>query len=196
MGLGELLDRVRGLYVTALIGEAEARRGPDVSIQCESALCDENGAVVCEGVLGLPLRVDLAVLAGGEAETHRFRSDRLLSFAPITFAWEGLCVRLGPFRWDCLDFRIPAPAREDWSPLVGWFWRWFDAETEGQGGTLGVVHFLSDPEPDGNVVRFQADLGSAPVEAFEELLDAVAALGVSEVLIGNLTDSEGESCGS
>ena len=50
---------------------------------------------------------------------------------------------------------------------------------------LYVVHFLSDPEALAqDRVRFTVDLGTAPVDAFEELLDAVDALAAGAVRIG------------
>jgi hypothetical protein len=156
--------------------------------------------VACEGALGLPLRVDLVTISGGEVGAQfRIDSGRMITFAPFSFEWEGrLRVRLMAFTWDCLNFRV-VPAREDWGPLVTWFREWFDKEGEGEAGTLGVVHFLSDPEAETDgTVRFQADLGTAPVGAFEGLLDAVAALGVAEVVVGGRGDEdsqeEGVSC--
>jgi hypothetical protein len=38
---------------------------------------------------------------------------------------------------------------------------------------MGAVHFASDPELSDGAVTFAADLGTAPVEAFEDLLDAL-----------------------
>ena len=48
----------------------------------------------------------------------------------------------------------------------------------------GAVHFLSDPEVTNRTIKLEADLGSAPVEAFEELLDACVLAGATNVLIG------------
>jgi hypothetical protein len=119
-------------------------------------------------------------------------SDRLLTFEPIRFAWSGeLTVTLGPFQWDNLTVRIPAaegPA--DYGPLVDWFREWFREDEDGAGELLGVVHFLSDPEAAEGEVRLTADLGSAPVEAFEGLLDAVAALGVAKAVLGQAVEAE------
>ena len=46
------------------------------------------------------------------------------------------------------------------------------------------MHFLSDPEISDGAVTFSVDLGTAPMEAFEELLDAVEALGATLCEIG------------
>ena len=84
-----------------------------------------------------------------------------------------------------MAFRIPKRRGTDWQPLKEWFWHWFQQEEDGgEDSLLGAVHFLSDPEVSGKMVVFEADLGSAPVEAFEELLDAVASLSVKQCEIG------------
>src|SRR5262249_32000073 len=76
----------------------------------------------------------------------------------------------------------------DWSPLCTWFERWFDVEDTRQpddDGLNGVIHFLSDPEYKGAATVFQVDFGSAPEEAFEELLDALRDSGATKIEIGN-----------
>jgi hypothetical protein len=46
-------------------------------------------------------------------------------------------------------------------------------------------HFISDPEQNGTRQRYYIDLGTAPVEAFEELLDACIRGGAMEVIVGS-----------
>lgn len=68
-----------------------------------------------------------------------------------------------------------------------WFDRWFDGEDTRQPdehGLCGVIHFLADPEHEGNATILQVDFGSAPEEAFEELLDALRDSGVTKIEIG------------
>ena len=48
----------------------------------------------------------------------------------------------------------------------------------------GVVHFMSDPESQGDCYLVTFDLGSAPVETFETLLDAFISVGAKSVEIG------------
>jgi hypothetical protein len=188
VGVGELLDRIREHYVTQFTAAAKKlgrRRG--VQVASEVVLCNEDGEAVGEGSLGLPMRLDLVAVKGGVAtESVSVDSDRMPTFPPIRFAWSsGLTVTLCPFPWDNLTARIPAAAgTSGYGPLVGWFREWFREDEDGAGEPIGVIHFLSDPETVGGEVRFTADLGSAPVEAFEGLLDALAALGAAEVVIG------------
>lgn len=165
----------------------QLRRRSGALVLSEAVLRSQGRNAIVEGVLGLPVRLDLVSVAeGAEPRCLSVNSERLLTFDPVSFVWsEGLRVALGPFQWDSLTVRIPAPVGPvDWKPLVAWFREWFREEEDGAGEPLGVVHFLSDPDVVGGAVRFTADLGSAPVEAFEGLLDAFVALGVPEVTIG------------
>jgi hypothetical protein len=90
-----------------------------------------------------------------------------------------------PFQWECLVIKLVGPVDVvDWEPLAQWFLRWFREDDDGDGrSALGVVHFLSDPLTVDGATTLTADLGSSPVEAFEDLLDAIAALGVSGVVL-------------
>ena len=47
-----------------------------------------------------------------------------------------------------------------------------------------AVHFLSDPEISDGAVTFAVDLGTAPVETFEGLLDALEMTGAKRCDIG------------
>jgi hypothetical protein len=188
MGMGELLDRIRDQYLgqfTAAVKKLRRRRGVDV--RSEVVLVGADGKPVGEGKLLLPLRLDLVVVSNGEV-TGKWSvdSDRRLQFEPITFAWgDKLRVTLRPFPWDALTIRFPKPrGRSTWRPLARWFREWFREDEDGTGEPLGVVHFLSDPEVADGRVRFTTDLGTAPVETFEGLLDAVAELGVGSVTVG------------
>lgn len=192
MGVSELLDRIRDLYVTPFAAAVEklARR-PGVRVLSEAVLVNDAGEPVGAGPLGLPVRLDLVALKDDQV-TDRVAvdSDRLLRFQPARFDWsDGLTVLLRPFWWDSLTVTFQGEVGSvDYGPLVAWYREWFGEDGEGGGELLGVVHSLSDPEAVDGEVRFTIDLGSAPVEAFEGLLDAVAALGVAEVALGEADD--------
>jgi hypothetical protein len=192
MGLGELLDQVRQYYLDRLIAAAEKRLSRKTTVILEPVLRSSSGEAVAAGELQLPLRKDLAVLQNGEVkELLTIETKGMLAFEPITFGWgDRLQVVLGPFQWQQMTFRLPQRKRTDWQPLKEWFRHWFQEEEDGgEDSLLGVVHFLSDPGVSGKDVAFEVDLGSAPVEAFEELLDAVAALGVRQCEIGQVGEN-------
>jgi len=180
MQLGELLDRIRDYYLQRL--RVELREAP--SPIAEPAFRKKDGSLAREGPLSLPLRGDLYA----HGEMIAVDTEKMLSFDALQFHWtEALKVDLEPFKWNELTLQLSGVGScVDWAPLVDWFEKWFDGDDQrepGPDGLCGVVHFLSDPEIEDDAIRFAIDLGSAPVEAFEELLDAVDALGAPRVRI-------------
>lgn len=63
-----------------------------------------------------------------------------------------------------------------------WF---FEHDSAPREGLLEVIHFLSDPTWEGSSVSFEADMGSAPIDVFEDLLDALAGLHIKQVEFGS-----------
>jgi hypothetical protein len=188
VGVGEFVDRVRGLYagrIESAAAEVGERQG--VRVLSEVALRGADGSAVREGVLGLPVRLDLVVVSSDDStESVSVESGGILQFNPLRFVWpNGLKVAMHPFQWECLVIKLVGPVDVvDWEPLAQWFLRWFREDDDGDGrSALGVVHFLSDPLTVDGATTLTADLGSSPVEAFEDLLDAIAALGVSGVVL-------------
>jgi hypothetical protein len=189
MTVGQLLDDIRERYLTQFRRSISEVQEAGMEAWVEPAYCDEDAALAREGELGLPLRLDLVGVADGEAQERvRVDSDSMLSFEPIDFEWRGLPTRLAPFHWDSCHVRVtgvPKPA--DWSHLHDWFDHWFDSEDTRQpdsDGLCGVIHFLSDPKRKGAATVFEVDFGSAPVEAFEEFLDALRDSGATKIEIG------------
>ena len=83
--------------------------------------------------------------------------------------------------------QVPVPETTRWQPLQHWFWHWFKENAgEHNEALAGAVHFLSDPEVSDGAVTFAVDLGTAPVEAFEDLLDALETMGARRCEIGHL----------
>ena len=187
MGIGELLDRIHGRYIAQFEGKLGAHKTPGARVLSEVALVSKDGVVVREGTLNLPIRIDLVVMTDGNAPARlSVDSDVILSFEPIKFRWEDeLQVEVHPFHWDSLRLLVGNLAGvSNWSPLTDWFMKWFREDEDGAGELLGLVHFLSDPKNVEDSVEFKIDLGSAPVEAFEGLLDALVALGATHARFG------------
>jgi hypothetical protein len=191
MTLGDLLDSIRGRYLTQFRDSIAEISSAGRRAIVEPALRDECGTLVGEGALRLPLRGDVFVVDDGQpAESCRVDSESVLLFEPIRLVWGNVVqVRVTPFPWDGCDVRvIGIPSSTDWARLRDWFDKWFDAEDTrqaGEQGLSGVIHFLSDPEHDGSAATFQVDFGSAPVEAFEGLMDALRESGATGIEIGN-----------
>lgn len=68
--------------------------------------------------------------------------------------------------------------------LIDWFNDWFDGDDENEPDKVGlqqVVHFMSDPQVLAGGVKATMDLGSALVEALENLLFALSDAGADRV---------------
>ena len=72
--------------------------------------------------------------------------------------------------------------------MAEWFRRWFD-EAEERAPTNefpgGVVHSITGPAEEGDHWVVTVDLGSVRLRAFEELIDAVAAMNRARLVIGH-----------
>jgi hypothetical protein len=186
MNVGALLDQIRELYVSQFLAAvSDAQSDPDATVIAEGDLVDEEGNLVTEGLLDVGVRTDIVVVSTKGTRSIRVDSTRIISFSPVDFQWAaGLSVRLYPFHWDNCElniFRMLVSAGAH--PLAEWFRHWSEPRTIGEG-ILGVPHFISDPEQNGTRQRYYVDLGTAPVEAFEELLDACLRGGATEVVVG------------
>jgi hypothetical protein len=130
----------------------------------------------------------MAVIQDGGVKTLSINTEGMLSFEPISFMWgAGLKVRLSPFRWQAMRLQMLLPETTRWQPLQQWFWRWFKEDAgEHSEALAAAVHFLSDPEVSDGAVTFAVDLGTAPVEAFEDLRDALEMMGAKHCDVGQL----------
>lgn len=191
--LGQLLDEIRDYYVNRFIDAINEQSLADgVTLTHEPAFCDSNGDVVIEGELEVPSRVDLLVISDGAvSDSILIDTDGILSFEPIAFDWpeNDLNVDLHPFQWNWMQVRIfGLKTNTDWAPIRDWFIGWFQENDPADGELLGGVHWLSDPEYGDEYSQLSIDLGTAPVESFEELLDAIGQMGATRVQIGQFEE--------
>lgn len=183
MTVGQIIDAVRANYLRQFAAAVAEQCSVAGRVLTEVAIRDKSGAPVGEGTLQLPMRLDIVPLSGGRpGPAVSVGSESKIVFAPAKFRWgEQLRVTLMPFWWDSAHVSVSVT---DWEPLQHWFIHWFSPDDDGDGQPLGVVHFLSDPEPDSVGHSLTLDLGTAPVQAFEELLDAIGACGATAVVVG------------
>ena len=191
--LGQLLDEIRDYYVNRFIDAINEQSLADgVALTHEPAFCDSNGDVVIEGELAVPSRVDLLVISDGAvSDSILIDTDGMVSFEPIAFDWpeNNLNVDLHPFQWNWMQVRIfGLKTNTDWAPIRDWFIGWFQENDPTDGELLGGVHWLSDPEYGDDYSQLSIDLGTAPVESFEELLDAIGQMGATRVQIGQFEE--------
>ena len=79
--VGELLDQVRQYYLDRFIKTRdELLAEQNTRLLLEPELRGSDGAVVTEGTLQLPLRMDIAVIKDGSAKTLSIDTERMLSF--------------------------------------------------------------------------------------------------------------------
>ncbi|MCC6511940.1 MAG: hypothetical protein IT423_22775 [Pirellulaceae bacterium] len=191
--LGQILDKIRDYYVSRFMDAVNEHSSTDgVTVAHEPAFCDSNGDVVCEGELSLPARGDLLLIRDGTVfDSVRIDTYGMLSFEPVAFDWPGgkLNVLMRPFQWNWIQLRIFGLGPDaDWTPIRNWFIGWFQENDPDAYELLGGVHFLSDPERGGEYTQVSIDLGTAPVESFEELLDAIGQMGATSVQIGQFEE--------
>jgi hypothetical protein len=193
MALGQLLNQIRDYYVSRFIDAFhEHSADGDATIAHEPAFCNADGDIITEGQFALPARGDLLIIRDGVvSDSIRIDTDGMLSFEPIAFEWpeSKVHVDLRPFQWNWMQLRIYGLRPDvDWTPIHDWFIRWFQENDPAADELLGGVHFLSDPERIDELSQLSIDLGTAPVEAFEELLDAIGQLGTDRVQIGQFNE--------
>ena len=191
--LGQLLDQIRAYYVNHFLdafNEYSATDGASITHEC--AFCNAEGDIVTAGVLGLPTRGDLFVIRDGFVQDSiQVDTERMLSFEPIAFTWpeNNLPIDLRPFQWNWMQVRMfGLQADIDWTPIRNWFFRWFRDDDLTEGKLLGAIHFLGDPDQCNGYVQVSIDLGTAPVESFEELLDAFGNIGANRLSIGQFSE--------
>ncbi|MGO9122880.1 MAG: hypothetical protein ACLQPD_35325 [Desulfomonilaceae bacterium] len=184
------LDEIRELYLY-MYAEAisECREDESVEVSAEAAFSTSDGEPIGEGPLDLPLRTDIVLAQDGTVkESFRVDSELRFYFETFSFDWEEkLQVTLSPFQWDfCQAKLFGLQDSPDWKPLVDWFMSNFRESTQSDPGEdfSGVVHYMSDPESQGDYYLVELDLGSAPVETFRTLLDAFILIGAKSVEIG------------
>jgi hypothetical protein len=194
MGLTELLEQIRREYIEQLYAIIDEKNMvSDQRVIPEPALRGEDGRLALEGELELPSRTDIAVLQGDDLlEMFNIEPGKPLPFDAVEFDWgKTLHVDMGPFSWQAFGVAMPRDEGYVWAPLQDWYWKWFHEEDDSDSAELmGAVHYLSDPAIEGDIVQFSIDLGSAPIAAFEELLDAISASGVSLCAIGQVPSVE------
>lgn len=111
-----------------------------------------------------------------------FEPADILSFDTISGSLGSMGVAIERLRWDDVviqhDLKV-MPGQE----LSDWFKRWFDPEDERfelSGSDCGVIHSLII-----DTGMLSIDFGTAPADAFWELLNVLESAGASKVRVGS-----------
>ncbi len=193
MGVAELIEQIRSLYVTSLQQALTAHATVRAEPIADADMVD-TGAASRSGSRVWQRRHDgVEANAAGEETPFAVDSEGVLGFEPISFPWgEDLNVQLAPFCWDFAEFEVPSGGLKNFVENLGdWHGRWFtpsarsnrQARERAEEGLAGVVHELSGVQENGDYCCFQVDFGSAPVLCFEDLLDVLVASGVASVTV-------------
>jgi hypothetical protein len=178
--IAERIQRSHLAHFRACLSQLEARG----HVEPESEAVEQHGIAVTEGALATPYRHDAALLLAGAPELFTFDSAQLSEFEPILATWATATVRVEPFFWDSCELRFQPPRDpRSLAPLQSWFLRAFRDRAEPVNGVVGAVHFISDPTTLDGTTRVTLDLGTAPSNAFLELLDALQACGILRILV-------------
>lgn len=132
-------------------------------------------------------RLDIISGSASEPKISRVVKDEIIQFTPHeVMLSQGPKLVLQPFQWDhfeiCLTGRI-----NTWEPYEAWIHKWLDVSEviNSPGGNFaGVIHQASMPlEHDGNW-QLVIDMGSAGLDALNELLDVFQSIGAEFIKIG------------
>ena len=187
------INSIRELYIDRFTKEIARLRGErSERVYTEAALRRADGGIAREGPSQLGMRVDAVIPANGE--TVRIDSTTTQQFEPTTTQPNSMEFRLHPFQWDrCVITLECGHDSFSFQEIVDWFDRWFDLDDENlpdDHGICEVVHFLDEPRFSEGRVSITADLGTAPIDAFYELLDACAASRPTNTWVSNTATEE------
>jgi hypothetical protein len=181
MNLGDLLAMIRQDYLDTLQAAAEDAKRSGAKVVLEPV------GSVAEPALGTVLWHDLQL--NGKAVA--VPSEGVFAFEErIIFGWgdalpgqsEPLQVVVQPFAWDAMPVRVKLPAGKalNLEPLRQWLEQWSAEPEETEAEFREVVHSLVQTGP--NSLRI--DMGSAPLDAWQDLLEALLAAGATQAVFG------------
>lgn len=177
LGAVRFVSHVRDTYVDQFLAFAQHQAGRGVEGASEIKLELERSA----GVFKRRYCADFMMATGTGFEPILFQPAKRLYFAPFEARIGAVDVRFASFSWDGIFIRYDSPLSAE-EILDDWHEYWFDLADERRdpAATLnGNIH---------NVMIFPGgiavDMGTAPAEAFWDLIEAFDAAGVSRLDIG------------
>jgi hypothetical protein len=133
--------------------------------------------------------VDFAGKTGGEHGVVELQPAFTLTFGPMSCAYGAAAISIEHLRWDDVDIHhdLAALPQEE---IASWFERWFDPDDKRAGQTAefsNVIHSL--------LIRpgcVTIDFGTAPPDAFWELLNVLEQAGATEMRISSSKAETGD----
>jgi hypothetical protein len=119
----------------------------------------------------------------GEAKVSEIRPQDNPDFEPLGFELDDLGISIYPFCWNSCEVFVNSIDVEE---LKEWIRKWLKQEEEDdevEGQVSEAIHSCSQPvEEEGGRLSFVVDFGTAPTDAFIELLAILAETGTTEVI--------------
>jgi hypothetical protein len=149
--------------------------------------------ILVNGPAGVPekhrlWRCDAIWKQDGKPQPGQFELDPPEPFSAVTERLaSGITITLHPIVWHRCEFYF-AVRELPWDALDRWHTKWLDEKDKkprDKFGLAGVIHWWSQPNREGDQCDFVVDFGSAPAEAFPELISALAEVGVEQVTVGS-----------
>lgn len=133
-------------------------------------------------------RADAIWKVNGSTQPVQFELDSATAFAPITESQPcGVKLTVHPFVWNACKFHFESNV-SSWDAIDRWHAKWIDEndnKPQDQHGLAGVIHWLRQPIHDGTHVNLLVDFGSAPTDAFHEMITALAESDVVNVTVSS-----------
>ena len=180
----QTLDAGREVYLSAY------RQALSKAAQAHDAALPEVKVEATEEKLRKPYRyytLDIFCRRGEKTCPVEVNLASADAMAPVRENWQGLDVTLHPFVWNGLEFRLDGDFADD-AALVAWMDKWMDiAEKKPKDGNRlsQIVHNVTQPQRTQAGWSFSVDFGSAPLDAFVELIDVVRASGAKKLKLGS-----------
>ena len=191
ISLDERLSQVRAQYIRLFKYEIAKKRTD--SSETEMFLQYIKTETGQEPGLAQSFRVDMAT--GSSKNGYRFDEinlggDSAIRFRNEEYFVDGVNVAMAPFVWNKCELVIDK--RPD-KPVYSWGKRWMDMgneEAADSGQLLYLIHSVSYLRASTIRWRVSIDFGTAPIEAFKELMTALKEQGVTKVVVETSQNSK------
>jgi hypothetical protein len=137
-------------------------------------------------------RPDIISGPASDPKISRVVKDEVVQFTPHeTSLCGGAKLLPHPLRWDNLEICL-AGRISDWEPYEAWVNKWLDVaevRVTTAAGFSGLIHQASMPWEQGGKWHLVIDMGSADLDALNELLSVLGTIGADIIEIGGGTPS-------
>ena len=182
MTLDELLTKQRNQYLTTFqLGLAQNQTEKSATEIMLQVTADQNRHLPEVFQIN---RFDLVnITPEGRYNITEFNmdSDSLLNYDLHVFDINGMELEITPFAWNGCELTFD---QKPGTVYESWIRKWIDINDNKSISTdslQNVIHSVTYPQVDKNKWTTSIDFGSAPIEAFKELVMILSKQGISKV---------------